>query len=373
MASLRKFPKSPYWFACLTLSDGKRTQRSTKQTNRKAAQKLADEWEVLSKERAKAKQAHKVIADIYKAAHKQALPDATPRSFLSGWLDRRRKEVKPATFSAYEGRITDFLRFLGTTADGAMAEIETTHFTGYRNQLSERVSTGTVNTAIKILRVPFEDARREKLIPDNPAKDCPILKGDHTQKRRPFTLAELRSVLAVATGEWRSMIIFGLYTGQRLGDLAALRWSNVDTAADEIALKTAKTGRVVRVPIVKPLADLIATLPAGEKPTAPLHPQLAQMAKSTLSRSFSELLFSVGLAANPRAAQGKGRAAQRESSGLSFHCLRHTATSMMKNAGVSPAIVQDIIGHDSAEMSAHYTHVESAAKRRALDALPDLT
>ena len=40
--------------------------------------------------------------------------------------------------------------------------------------------------------------------------------------------------------------------------------------------------------------------------------------------------------------------------------------------GGSPAVVQDIIGHDSAEMSAHYTHIESGAKRQALAALLDL-
>lgn len=45
----------------------------------------------------------------------------------------------------------------------------------------------------------------------------------------------------------------------------------------------------------------------------------------------------------------------------------------MKNAGISPAIVQDIIGHESAEISAHYTHVEHAAKKQALDTLPDLS
>jgi hypothetical protein len=45
----------------------------------------------------------------------------------------------------------------------------------------------------------------------------------------------------------------------------------------------------------------------------------------------------------------------------------------MKNAGISPAIVQDIIGHQSAEISAHYTHVENAAKLKALNALPDIT
>ena len=58
---------------------------------------------------------------------------------------------------------------------------------------------------------------------------------------------------------------------------------------------------------------------------------------------------------------------------LSFHALRHTATSLMKNAGVSPAIVQDIIGHESPAISAHYTRIEESTKRLAVDALPDVT
>ena len=98
---------------------------------------------------------------------------------------------------------------------------------------------------------------------------------------------------------------------------------------------------------------------------------------STLSRQFGELMAQVGLAVKkthePRDEERKGRTARRAASELSFHSLRHTATSLMKNAGVSPAVVQDIIGHESAEISAHYTHIESDAKRKALDAIPDLT
>jgi len=45
---------------------------------------------------------------------------------------------------------------------------------------------------------------------------------------------------------------------------------------------------------------------------------------------------------------------------------------MMKKAGISPAVVQDIIGHESAEISAHYTHIDAEAKRKALSSLPDL-
>src|SRR6266478_5306595 len=43
-------------------------------------------------------------------------------------------------------------------------------------------------------------------------------------KRRPFTAAEIQSIMSVADPEWQSLIKFGLYTGQRLSDLAPLTW-----------------------------------------------------------------------------------------------------------------------------------------------------
>jgi integrase len=87
------------------------------------------------------------------------------------------------------------------------------------------------------------------------------------------------------------------------------------------------------------------------------------------------LLADAGLVSRPtnHDAEGKGRRARRQLSELSFHSLRHTATSMMKNAGISPAVVQDIIGHDSAEMNTHYTHIDHETKRKALESLPDLS
>jgi len=44
----------------------------------------------------------------------------------------------------------------------------------------------------------------------------------------------------------------------------------------------------------------------------------------------------------------------------------------MKNAGVSPAIVEEFIGHNSAEMNRVYTHIEIESMRKAADKLPDL-
>jgi integrase len=74
-----------------------------------------------------------------------------------------------------------------------------------------------------------------------------------------------------------------------------------------------------------------------------------------------------------RKSTGKGRDTPREHSEISFHSLRHTATSLLKAAGVSESVTRDIIGHESAEISRHYTHVDEDAKRAAIARLPDVT
>ena len=50
---------------------------------------------------------------------------------------------------------------------------------------------------------------------------------------------------------------------------------------------------------------------------------------------------------------------------LSFHSLRHTAVSLLKDAGIPQAAVQELIGHDSEQMSALYTHVGREALEKA--------
>ena len=61
------------------------------------------------------------------------------------------------------------------------------------------------------------------------------------------------------------------------------------------------------------------------------------------------MLAKVGLAEKVSHHKGteKGRGARRNTSSLSFHCLRHTTTSVLKNKGVSHAIAMELIGHDS--------------------------
>ena len=70
--------------------------------------------------------------------------------------------------------------------------------------------------------------------------------------------------------------------------------------------------------------------------------------------------------------RGIGRAAKRASSQLSFHSLRHTAVSLLKDAEIPQAVVQELVGHDSEQMSALCTHVGREALEGAAAALPEI-
>jgi integrase len=88
----------------------------------------------------------------------------------------------------------------------------------------------------------FKSAREDEVIAEDPAVSVKSAHNKATSaNKRSFTLDELRVVLDVADPEWKSMVLFGLYIGQRLADVATLRWSNVDLVKGEIRLTTRRT------------------------------------------------------------------------------------------------------------------------------------
>jgi integrase len=177
---------------------------------------------------------------------------------------------------------------------------------------------------------------------------------------------------AVLVLRMRGLVLFGLYLGQRLGDLARLTWRAVDLDSGEIAFTTRKTGRR----IVLPLADYLASLPMSDKPNAFIFPHAASAKRTaSLSNQFRDILVEAGLVEPlPRGhkSTGKGRNQAREASEISFHSLRHSAVTMLKAAGVSDFIARETVGHDSAAVSRQYTHLTTDDKRAAMQRLPDV-
>jgi integrase len=234
-----------------------------------------------------------------------------------------------------------------------------------------------VNKYLKILRGAWSQAVKQNLVTTNPFKAVDVIKVRKTLEttRRAFTMLEMRRILAVADAEWRGIILFGLYTGQRLSDITGLCWNQIDTAEGVVRYVTAKTGAVLDLPLARPLMDWIGTAKTPKTTTSPLFPEANARFVSQNSKAFAQILVAAGLRKElpSHKGTGRGRGAKRESSELTFHCLRHTATSLLKNAGVSDVVAMEFIGHKTEAISRQYTHIEASTMRRAVDALEDVT
>ena len=388
MASLVTRDDSPFYIASFLGPKGTWLKRSTKvritplpgdkskpTDQRRLAQKVADEYEQAGRVNRTVSQTREVIAELHESLNNSTITQRTVRVAVASWLARKEHEVAPASYTFYKASSAKFLGFLGTKADDDLNTLTREIVTAYRNFLSARLHPTSVNHDLSTVRMLCKDSRRDGFLTTDPSEFVDkVKKAPNAAPRRPFSRDELAKILAAATPEWRSMIMFGVYTGQRLGDIANLTVQQVTTAV--IQLTTAKTGRTMRIPIASPLADHIrATVNPRQHPSTQIHPTIAALTVSARSNQFAKILHAAGLRDHlPHiAGTGKGRNVKRDNNELSFHCLRHTAVTMLKEAGVPAAMVMEIIGHDSAAISAHYTHIGDTALAAEMAKVPDIT
>lgn len=366
MASIRRKPSSRFWWACITLPGGKQRQFSTGLEDE--AEALAAAQEAENAARRHAQRPHQLRAAFARIAeevigHKAA----DPASWLLEWARARSPEVEASTAAAYATACRDAAAWFQAAGIRSLDAIQPRDLERLRDDLAARTSPATANGKLKILRMAFKTAVRDKLMPDNPAASVSSAKTRAT-RRREFTAPEIELLLPALEGEWRGLFFMGLFTGQRLNDLAELRWHQIDLQRATLGFVARKTGATVALPLVPQILDALADLPSSDDPQAPVFPRLHAMRRPTRSNSFREILASVGLALPIQRQRAAGASASRgrQTSELSFHSLRHTATTMLKAAGVADSIARAIIGHESAAVSRVYTHLDMETMRTAL-------
>jgi integrase len=274
----------------------------------------------------------------------------------------------------YELSSARLLSFLADAADAELTLITKGQLVAYRAHLFQYLSARTVNHHLTLAHMIFKAARRDGLLIDDPSEFVGSVKQRSAQsaRRRAFTVEELEAVIAVADPEWRSLILFGLYTGQRLMDIVRLTWVNIDLTRNELRLVTAKTGRLVILPLAAPLREYIESLPSSDDPGAPIHPRSAATVNgAALSTQFVTLLVQAGLRERG-SITGGARSARRVQSELSFHSLRHTCVSLLHAGGVPQATAEAFAGHSSSSVHNLYVHTDRASLQRAADTLPAL-
>jgi integrase len=378
MASIHKDPrgKSPFWYCAYRLPNGKRTFRSTKLTDRKAAEEFCRRLEYASHESKSGRliemRARELISEIVEHATGEPLRNYTAEEWLREWLQGKKATKAEGTFLKYENAINGFLVSLGNRAKFNVNHIAPRDVLKWRDaQILDGKNPSTANDHVKIVRMAFTSARRQGFITHNPAEAVEMLPEDTDPARQPFTVEQVQAILRAAEGDWRGVIMAALYTGARLQDVVNMRWESVDLQNKWIVFKVGKTKQRLKLPMHEALHEFLLELPAPDNGKAFLFPSLAGKGtggRSGLSMAFARVMEKAHVHGEVvRERQGeKGRSVNS----LSFHSFRHTLTSIMANAGVPVEVRQKFTGHASAEMNQHYTHHEISTLRAAVEKVP---
>jgi integrase len=374
MASVHRKTTSKYWFARYYDTEGKQHCCSTKQTDKKKAQKVADGYEGIYRSR----NTIDYVRDTFNRIAREIDPDAqvlTVKDYFKRWREGHAGELAERTLESYDKRMKDFLGFFGEVK--ALDAVRKSHALAFRGSIAGNASNATANHAIKIMSSVFGSAMKEGIISGNPFSDIKPLTDDSTAKET-FTQEQLESLLDIADTEWTSLIMLGYYTAQRLGDLVSLTWAQVNMDKRTIYFKTEKTGRAFHREMSDTLHAFISTLQRG-LPTSPLHPKVYALRERTgigaVSKEFTRLMVLAGIAKvrpNNKKRDKEGDVS-REVNPLTFHSIRHTAaTDLREKAGASDSLARDIVGHDSELVDRGYVHHDPKIERATVNKLPTL-
>jgi integrase len=382
MASLRKKNRCKVWFARFYGVDGRLQELSTGTRNEREAERIALAFEDAARRRRTLKVTRDAIERLHGDLTGEVVESQTLKHYCEGWLVRKRGEgIKPSSFTFYSTAIAKFLAFLGDRLSAPMTSITRREVEAFRDHEARTLSAKTVGHHLKCLRMMFRGALEDRVISESPCEFMKATRAAQMTTKPIFTIEQLRAVFSLADAEWRSLMLFSLGTGgQRLGDMAALTWRNVDLPKREVRFISQKTNRAINRPLVGQLLEHVESLQTNNEPSAPIHPRAYAIWNRTgrtgiLSGQFVSLLVQAGLRtkkSHKKEPGGKGHGAGSGSGGLSFHCLRHTVITWGEQLGISKSTMMELAGHDSEAMSHHYTHVGREALERAVASLPTL-
>lgn len=290
------------------------------------------------------------------------------KEYLEEWMKGR----KMGTVKNDRVAVRRFLLFLGDSQNMPLDMVTPEHARRFTEKELERVSSGTVKKMTNSLGAAFNRAIDGKLIVSNPFRRVTLGKLDQADKheRRAFTMEEAKRLTEVLPGEWPDMVRVCLYTGgQRIGDIARLKWEQINLEGGLIAMTTEKTKRRMNKPIIQPLKEVLERRLLNRVneyvfPWAAMKHAQADNSSGILSTKFTTLLKKHGFIENLNNVPLPGD--RRPLSVLSFHCLRATAVTALRLAGVPADLCRVIVGHDSEEIERVYFRPDSGAIAEAM-------
>ncbi len=296
------------------------------------------------------------------------MPKSTVAGYLSGWLLARSTSIAPRTIECYNSLIT--LHIAPQIGQKSLHKLKARHIQKMLAALVAEGHTRTAELCFVLLRLALKDTEARHVMEDIPR---PL------HRARPaswWSPDELRAYLAESSGQWRLCWLLALCCGLRRGELAGLRWTDVDLNAGIIRIRNQRQFVKGRGVIDGPpksasgIRDLPIPAHLVEELTAA---KLLHDADALIGSASPYVLTGHSGAGLSPSSIDQAHRRQLSRSGvrpIPLHGMRHTMATLAIALGVDIRVVQSVLGHAQVTTTAHvYAHVVTSAQRTAIDAV----
>ena len=304
----------------------------------------------------------------YTEPRKQTLMD-----FLDRWLAHVRARVSPRTFERYEQVCRKNVGpLLGTIPLAKLRPAQISE--GYAQALASGRRNGpgglsprTVHHMHVILKGALQQAVKWDELARNPAVNVDPPKVSRAPMQT-YDLLQTADLLAASRGRRVFVpILLAVLCGMRRGEIAALRWRNIDLIAAQLAVVQSAEQTKVGVRYKEPKSGRARTIALSATVVAELRTRRLEQAQELLrlGRRLGDDDFVV--------AQPDGSPLQPHSIGqewvrflagqpnlprIRFHDLRHEHATHLLASGVHPKVASERLGHSKVGITLDtYSHV----------------
>ncbi len=212
---------------------------------------------------------------------------------------------------------------------------------------AEGAAPHTIHLYLALLSHLFTVARRawgmEGL--SNPTEFVRKPKLPQGRDRRLIDDEQIRLLNAAQAygGEIGAIITWAIETAMRRGEIAAMRWEHLDRKDRVLLIPETKNGTPRQVPLSTVALEILSQRDPvrGDGLPRNVEGRIWGMRPDSISQAFERVCQAAGI------------------EGLTFHDLRHEATSRLFEKGLNPMEVAAITGHKTLQMLKRYTHLKA--------------
>jgi integrase len=342
--------------------DGRASRRYVTAQTRSALRARLDRLRTEAKRRATTTEADERLSD-----------------YLARWLDSMRHSVRPGTIHAYRQHARLYL--LPRLGHMRLGQVKAADVNEMMTALLDQgLAPATVNQTRATLRRAMAQLVTDEVLLKNPAALSRAPKRS-APEMQTFTAEECRRFLAAAEGtDFRALWTLALLRGLRIGELLGLQWKRVDlsrrTLKVDAALHKVKGAGLKLMAPKTPKAMRTMALPAACLEVIEQHQVQQRLQRLAAGRRWVDhgLVFTnkLGLPLWPNDVRRRYYKL-RDGAGLPrirFHDLRHSCATLLLEQGVSPRVVQELLGHASIAITLGiYSHVRPELEREAAEKL----